>query len=272
VNDILLPKILGLLVAPPGIVIVVGLLGLFLLIWRRWLGGIFIATALVALFVLSVPLVGKRFLLQVEAPFRAAVITADKLSPNMQAVVVLGGGRSEQAPEYGEETVNRFSLERVRYAAHLARLTGLPLLVSGGSVFGEARSEAELMRDVLERDFSTKVKWVEGSSRTTLENAVRSKKILAEAGIRRVYLVTHAWHMQRAQWAFIEAGLDAVPAPMGFTSIGNADLSVLGHIPTSAGLQATAIALHERLGFYWYKSKRDAAAAAEAVKAPESAK
>jgi uncharacterized SAM-binding protein YcdF (DUF218 family) len=271
-NDILLPKIWGVLLAPPGIIFIVGLLGLFLTIWRRWLGGIVIGTALAALYVLSVPLVGKRLLAQLESPFREAVVSADKLSPNLQAIVVLGGGRSGESPEYGGDTVSAQTLERLRYTAHLQRLTGLPVLVSGGSVFGEEKSEAALMQQVLERDFGTKTKWIEGSSRTTIENAQRSKLLLAEAGIRRVYLVTHAWHMQRAQWSFVEAGVDVVPAPMGFTSIGNADLSPLGHLPTAAGLKATATALHEHFGFYWYKSKRDAASAADAVKPAEPAK
>jgi len=266
------PKVWGLLLTPPGIVVFVGLLGLFITIWRRWLGGVLIATALTGLFVLSVPLIGKRLLMQWEAPFRASVIAPDKLVPNMQAIVVLGGGRSDGAPEYGEDTVNAMTLERLRYAAHLAQLTGLPLLVSGGSVFGEEQPEAVLMQKTLARDFGVKPKWVESTSRNSLENAQHSKKLLTEANIRRVYLVTHAWHMQRAQWSFVEAGLDVVPAPTGFTTIGKVDLSPLGYAPSASGLQASALALRERIGFYWYKSKRDAYSAADAIKQTGTAK
>jgi len=222
--------------------------------------------------VLSIPLVGKRLLMQLEAPFRTAVIAPDKLVPNMQAIVVLGGGRTDGAPEYGEDTVNATTLERLRYAAHLAQLTGLPLLVSGGSVFGEEQPEAMLMQKTLAHDFGVKAKWVENTSRNSMENAQHSKKLLAEANIRRVYLVTHAWHMQRAQWSFVEAGLDVVPAPTGFTTIGRVDLSPLGYTPSASGLHASALALRERAGFYWYKSKRDASAAANAIKKPEPVK
>jgi uncharacterized SAM-binding protein YcdF (DUF218 family) len=271
-SEILWPKIWALLILPPGSIILFGLLGLFFLIWRRWLGGIMIALSFIALFVFSVPLVGKRLLVQIEAPFRAEVLAPGKLPTNMQAIVVLGGGRNNGAPEYGEDTVSDTTLERLRYAARLARLTNLPVLVSGGSVFGEELSEAALMQKTLEQDFGIRTRWLEDNSRTTLENAQRVKRVFAEAGIRRVYLVTHASHMARAQWAFVDAGLDVVPAPMGFTTLGRGDLSALGYLPSAGGLQSSATALRERLGFYWYKSKRDAATAADAVRKSAPAK
>ncbi|HKQ29691.1 MAG TPA: YdcF family protein [Burkholderiales bacterium] len=271
-NDILWPKVWALLATPPGIIILFGLLGLFFSIWRRWVGGIMIALSLIALFVVSVPLIGKRLLMQLETPFREQVVVPDKFPPDMQAIVVLGGGRDDGAPEYGEDTVSSITLERLRYTARLARLTHLPVLVSGGSMFGEQLSEAVLMQKVLEQDFGIRSKWMEESSRTTSENAQQVKRIFTEPGIRRVYLVTHAWHMPRAQWAFVDAGLDVVPAPMGFTTVGRGDLSPLGYLPSASGLHASATALRERLGFYWYKSKRDAETAADVVRKAAPAK
>jgi uncharacterized SAM-binding protein YcdF (DUF218 family) len=263
------PKVVALLLTPPSVIILLGLLGLFVIIWRRWAGGILIFVSVGALFVLSVPMIGKRLMSQLEAPFRAEVVTPGKPAANIQAIVILGGGRYANAPEYGGDTVNHYALERLRYGARLARQTGLPILVSGGPVFGEDQAEAALMQQTLERDFGVKVKWVEAASRTTIENAQRTKAMLAEAGIRRVYLVTHAWHMARAQWAFVEVGLDAIPAPMGFTTTGREELGPLGYVPSAAGLQHSAIALRERLGYYWYQRKRDAEAAAGAVTKPQ---
>ena len=271
-SDILWPKLVALLMLPPGGIIIIGLLGLFLTIWRRWLGGVVIAFAIVVLSVLSVPLIGYRLIMQVEAPFRTEVVSPDKPAANVEAIVILGGGRYADAPEYDGDTVSDYTLERLRYGTHLARQTRLPILVSGGSVFGEQQPEAMLMRQTLEHDFNVKVKWVEVASRTTLENAQRTKAVLTESGIRRVYLVTHAAHMARARWAFVESGLDVVPAPMGFTTISKGDLGPLGYIPTAAGLRTSALALRERIGFYWYKRKRDAETAAEAVSKPGPAK
>jgi uncharacterized SAM-binding protein YcdF (DUF218 family) len=265
-NEILWPKIWSLVAAPPGIIIVVGLLGLFISIWRRWLGGIVMAATLISLFVLSLPMIGKRLLIQLEVPFRDTVLAFDKLPADAQAIVVLGGGREEGALEYGEDTVSSTTLERLRYAARLARVSGAPVMLSGGSVFGEDRSEAALMQKTLEQDFGVRPKWLEENSRTTLENAQYVKKVFLDLGIRKIYLVTHASHMPRAQWVFVEAGLDVIPAPMGFTTLSKSDLTPLGYLPSASGLQASSMALRERLGFYWYKSKRDAESAADAVK------
>src|SRR4051812_43070181 len=99
-NDILWPKVVALLTVPPGIIIVIGILGLFLTIWRRWIGSIVMGFALLALFVLSVPVVGKRLLGQLEAPYRSDIVGAGKPMPsNIQAIVILGGGRYSEAPE-----------------------------------------------------------------------------------------------------------------------------------------------------------------------------
>jgi uncharacterized SAM-binding protein YcdF (DUF218 family) len=202
-----------------------------------------------------------------EAPYQDAVIVpGKKTAPNVEAIVILGAGRYSAAPEYDDQdTVSRNTLERLRYGAHLAAQTSLPVLLSGGPVFNEDVPEATLMQQSLERDFGIKAKWVEGSSRTTLENAQRVKLMLAEAGIKRVYLVTHAWHMERAMWAFVNAGIDAVPAPMGFTTFSKSDITLLGYLPSATGMDASATAISERFGLYWYKRKRDAVAAAETV-------
>src|SRR5262249_55353417 len=86
-----------------------------------------------------------------------------------QAIVVLGGGLRRNAVEYGGDRLNRLSLERVRYAAALARETPLPILVTGGAVYGRGSSEAEVMREVLEKEYSIPVRWVENQARNTYE-------------------------------------------------------------------------------------------------------
>ncbi len=66
------------------------------------------------------------------------------------------------------DSVSRRALERLRYGAYLHRLTGLPILVSGGAPYGEPVSEAELMQAALVSDFRVEVKWVEDKSANTL--------------------------------------------------------------------------------------------------------
>lgn len=257
--DLLTTKILGLLLLPPGALVLIALLGLLIQVKWRWTGMAIIGLSVAALFVLSTAHTGRQMLAAIEAPYKALPpLTPEQARAQAEAIVVLGGGRYSAAPEYGGDTVNRFTLERLRYAARLQRQTGLPILVSGGTVFGEARPEATLMSEALEKDFGVTAKWIESRSRTTFENATFSKAMLAEAGIRRVYLVTHAWHMARAEWAFVQSGTLVTPAPTGFSTPAPDDHRQLGWLPSGHGLYLSSQALHERLGLFWYKSRYQA--------------
>ena len=134
--------------------------------------------------------------------------------PAAGVIVVLGAGSYRDPPEYeGSDTVGRLTLERLRYAASLHRRSGLPLLVTGGGTLPGTPAEAAAMALSLEDDFGIGVRFVEDRSRNTAENAANSARMLSEAGISRIVLVTHAVHMARAVRAFEGQGLEVVPAP-----------------------------------------------------------
>jgi uncharacterized SAM-binding protein YcdF (DUF218 family) len=175
----------------------------------------------------------------------------DPVAQPADAIVVLGGGTYFRAPEYGTDTVSGPALARLRYAAKLQRETGKPVLVSGGSPRGNKLPEAQQMKAVLENEFRVPVKWTEDASDNTLENARFSFRILQQAGIRRIYLVTHAWHMPRAAMAFRAAGFDVVPAPTAFTTRYRTDL--LSFLPNAGALNASRIFMHEVIGLLWYR-------------------
>lgn len=136
-----------------------------------------------------------------------------------QAIVVLGGGRERGDPGWGGDVPSLMAAERVRYAARLAKHSGLPILASGGLHYGEPPSEAYLVGQMLQQDFAVPLRWQEGLSRTTWENATYSAALLKQAGVQRIVLVTQAWHMPRARWCFEQQGLTVLAAPMGFFSV-----------------------------------------------------
>ncbi len=136
------------------------------------------------------------------------------------------------------------TLERVRYGARVARLTNLPVLVTGGSVLG-GEAEATLMRQSLEREFGVRVRWAEDRSRNTHENAVRSAAILRAEGIGRVVLVAHDFDMRRAIAEFAAAGIESIPAPTG-TPAHEAG-GWLDYVPSIAGLLGSYYAVYEIL-------------------------
>lgn len=171
--------------------------------------------------------------------------------PKSVAILVLGGGREAMAPEYGSSDLQATSLERLRYGAWLARRTGAPLAFSGGVGWGqrdEGLSEARIAERVAQQDFGRPLRWVEGTSRDTQENATNSVRMLREAGVRHIVLVTHAWHMPRALRAFRDAAGGALlvePAGMGYFVM--RDNWLLDWLPSTEGLQQNRWALRELL-------------------------
>lgn len=106
------------------------------------------------------------------------------------------------------------------------------------------------MKKVLEQEFSVPVRWVEGASNNTRENAVYSWSALSSEGIHTIVLVTHGWHMPRARAVFERAGFRVVPAGTGFHM--SSESSLLDWMPSASGLHASAQFMHEVIGMLWY--------------------
>jgi uncharacterized SAM-binding protein YcdF (DUF218 family) len=161
-----------------------------------------------------------------------------------QAIVILGGGIRHNAPDYGGDTLGGLTLERVRYGARLARVTHLPVLVTGGTVFS-GEPEAKLMKAALEREFGVNVRWVEERSRNTHENAAYSAEVLRRAQIETVVLVAHSFDIPRARAEFAAAGISTIAAPTGIPSDGPDTL--LDYLPGMGGLRTSYYAVYELL-------------------------
>jgi uncharacterized SAM-binding protein YcdF (DUF218 family) len=224
----------------------IALLAAGLLAARRSRAGRRIAwSALLLLALLSTPMVSQELLSGLEPPYN------DPLARPADAIVVIGAGTYFNAPEYGQDTVNAYALERLRYAALLQRKTGQPLLVSGGNPAGNPIAEAAQMKATLDEAFHVPVQWSEESSANTLENARNSYAILSAAGIRRIYLVTHAWHMRRARYAFERAGFDVIPAPTRYST--RFRITWQSFVPSSIGLAQSSIFCQETVALAWYR-------------------
>lgn len=232
---------------PPLVLVILLAAGLIVRRRRPRLATSLTLLATAALYALSTPWVGG--LLQKSLEISAPISPAGLQSA--AAIVVLGGGRRTNAAEYGGDTLNGLSLERLRYAAHLQRASGLPILVTGGMPGGGTAAEGRIMQHVLQTEYGMFPRWIEDASLTTWDNALLSAPLLKQAGARRVVLVSHAWHLRRAVPLFEAQGLAVVPAGTQFART-RVD-SVVDLLPDSAGLRASHFALHEWLGILWYK-------------------
>ena len=245
--------IVELLLTPPGLSIWLMLAGIWLLYrGRRSRLGLGLAgSGLALLYLFSTPLVAQLLLSALQAA--PAIPPAELDEQGAQAIIVLGAGRREDASEYGIDTLNSLALERLRYAAFIARRTDLPVLVSGGLAKDGHPPEAMLLMETLEAEFGVPIRWVESDSRTTYENARYSSQILQGAGIQRAFLVSHSWHMPRALWSFEKFGMEVIPAPTVLEERGDSGPIVKDFLPSARALQKTAYAFHEYLGNLWYR-------------------
>lgn len=238
----LLQRILSELILPPFGPFLLLWLGLLLVRRRPWLGyGIAIAaTALLYVFSLTATHDWLR------SPWPDVPRVVQPPYPPAQAIVVFGGGRYLDAPEYGGDTAAAGTLERVRYAAKLHRETGLPLLVSGGRP-GDlgTLTEAAIMQGILEQEFGIPVRWLETTAQDTKQNAQRSARLLREDGVRVVLLVTDGYHAERAAAAFAGTGVEAVPMPTGF--VRREPRNAGAWTPSLAGLLQNRYWLYEKL-------------------------
>ncbi len=228
--------------------------------WRRRprLAIVLASVAVMTLYLLSTSLVSTALLQGLEQRYPALLVqrTFAQQMDIPDAIVVLGGGRTPNALEYGgADDVSLSTLQRLQYGAYLHRLSGAPLLVSGGILYDktETESEAALMARVLARDFQVQARWLEELSRNTRENARYSAELLQAQGIKRIWLVTQAWHMPRSVDAFTHYGFSVVAAPTGFSRLPADGSLVAGLIPRARHLTESELALQEWLGITYYR-------------------
>jgi uncharacterized SAM-binding protein YcdF (DUF218 family) len=232
------------LLLPPASLAVAALLLLLAPGRRGRLGAMLLLLLLV---MLSMPWVGLSLLASLDLPAEAETGAAP------EAIVILSGdvervGGGERGDV--EAGIGPLTLERERAGAALARRTGLPVLVTGGLVTASP-PVAEMMAESLRADFGVTVRWVENRSGTTWENASFSVPMLRAGGVRRAYLVTHAWHMRRAALAFARAGLDVVPAPVRRDPGPRWVAEEL--VPRATAWLRSYYALHEWAGYLQYR-------------------
>lgn len=243
------------LALPPASFFVLFLLGLLLVWWKQRVGRAFLWGLLFVVYLSTTPFIASELM----APLQAyPPVNLQQPDPEVGAIVVLGAGASYGAPEYEtagakpEIAADGLTLQRLQYAAYLAKATGKPVLVSGGPKSTlPPYTVAEAMDTALQRDLGVATHWIEQRSTSTFSNARLSATQLRQAGIRRFYLVTHAWHMPRAILSFEDTGLEPIPAPTRFVS--RSEMTWHDFVPSANAFNSAYYAVHEWLGLWWHR-------------------
>ncbi|MDB5368321.1 MAG: putative transrane protein [Rhodospirillales bacterium] len=164
------------------------------------------------------------------------------------ALLVLGGDVSHDANGY---EAGAASEARVREAARRAKVSNLPVIVSGGPLYPDEPAVANLMaQSFADRGIEA---LVEDRAKDTCENLRYGAALARDAGIEGPLLVvTHAWHMRRAMIAAELVGAPALPAPLPLEALPRK--AIRAFLPSPRGWGESYWALHEWLGVLTYRA------------------
>lgn len=208
-----------------------------------------LALAHVQLLAFSLPWVGDALLGGLENEATALEISRP-LPAKVDAIVVLGGGMEGRYEGLRATPDLQDGGDRVWQGARLYKQgVAERVVLSGGQFSADPRREAEahgmkvFMTDLGVPDSALVV---EGNSRTTFENALRTRELLG-AQARNIALVTSAFHMGRSVLWFEKAGFTVFPV--------RTDIRVLYEqrpfwewLPKPQALDESTLAIKEYLG------------------------
>lgn len=223
---------------------------------RRWLR--LNTAALAALLLLTTsPLIAHLIVATLEGQHTPAALQTPIPS---STIVVLGGGVRDPGTLRPGIELTEESMRRTACGADLYRRGIAPLLlVTGGDarVFGSGPSEAAVMKEWAVRlGVPPDSILIEDKSRTTYENAVRTKRLLSDR--TTIVLVTSAPHMPRAAALFRAQGFDAIPFPCGFHERNRAEdgwdtISIFDVLPATWAFRTISEAIEELAGIAVYR-------------------
>jgi uncharacterized SAM-binding protein YcdF (DUF218 family) len=174
---------------------------------------------------------------------------------DLRCMIVLGGGfESEVTTARGGYELNAAG-DRFVEALRLAqKFPQAMIIVSGGdgSISGRYEGDAVISRRFFSAFGIDKNRVLEEpTSRTTFENAVNTRVLLAEKGLSGCLLITSGFHMPRSVGIFRKLDIDVVPWPVDYRSEGRGELGLDLSQP-SQNAQLVSTAVREWMGMVGY--------------------
>ena len=253
---IYLSKILPLLVLPVGIVIGFAVIAYILLRKGRTRASrFFLVTAILILWVASLPIVADALLRQLENDFPA--VTLDSIAPR-KCLVLLGGVlQPALSPRVDVNMLD--GIDRVHKAAQLYKAgKAETIIVAGGNqpwtplADPEARSIKLLLVDW---GVPYNAIHVEYKSLNTFENALNVEDMLKKLECGAPLLVTSAAHMKRAVGVFENRYIQVFPVSADVRATRHPKLTVLDFLPSAVALNKTSDVVREWIGLMVYRYK-----------------
>ena len=242
-----LNKFIGLITSPAVVAMTVFFAAFLAALWgRKRLAIIFFSTAALWFLVWSSPVTYRCLASGLEMHF-PVVMAAD--SPAADAIAILGGGVGCNTNEYpyGEMWS---SADRVWHGARLYKAGKAPkiFITGGGTTFGTA---------MLLQDFGVPKESIVGN--LTARNTEEEAKFIASTGVKRLLLVTSAWHMRRAKLMFEKyaPGLEVIPAATDYEALvrcgWKSGFEWSDFIPNAEMLFYSSYMIKEVIGYWGYR-------------------
>jgi uncharacterized SAM-binding protein YcdF (DUF218 family) len=241
-----LHKLLPIIALPLGFCFTLMLVALFLK--KRWLA----VAAVLILLTSSLPIVGDSLLKTLEDRFPKMEVED---CPPADAIVVLSGilhkSRSKSGGLEWAEGVDRFEQGILLMKAGKA-----PLLIFTGGRLPWATQQLtegqELQGAALARGIPASSILVTEEVGNTADEAKAVRKIAEERKLKRIILVTTAWHMPRAEYLFRTRGVPVIPFPADYYTRFGEPITLLDFLPQAGALGNTEVTLRESYGRLYY--------------------
>ncbi|MCC5024657.1 MAG: YdcF family protein [Candidatus Synoicihabitans palmerolidicus] len=237
------------------VVLLLQLIGLLLLIFRRRIAGTALAVlGLIVLIVSSHEATADWLIYNLESQHPPAYTSAHAPLPaaleSCTYIAVLGGGHNLTERQAAVGRLGSASLGRLTEAVRLAYLLPQSKLLMCGPVGKEIPDAHATVLAAAELGISPNRITLLSNVRDTFDEVHAIKAVVGDAPVA---LVTSAWHMPRAHGIALKIGLNFVACPAAFT------LAPTGNPPSAwrkfslGGLDHSSKATHEYLGLLWTK-------------------
>ena len=234
-----------------------GLLGLailLLLLQRRRSAILLLLVAFAGTWLLATPTISQKLMHSLES--RYPPTTIDRI-PTADAIVVLGGGVSPQAPPRNGPDLNQ-GAGRIWFGAQLYAAGKAPMVITTGMrpYTDKGQTAAAAGAEVLQA-FGVPERAIvaPGTSLRTRADVEVVRGIVESEGLAHVLLVTSALHMPRSVATFRKAGVRVFPAPTDFEVVESPETSAFPWLPDNEAFWQSGRALHEYIGIAWYRWK-----------------
>ncbi len=237
-------KIVGWCVSPMGAMFL-GLGLAWLLNWRGWkktskwcigvvLAGTWIFGSGWMTWILGVPLE--------RMSGRGCVLDYENI-PESDAIVLLGGGMGAHEKCGSPEMFS--GADRVWVAAKLWKAGKAKVITLSGE--NADKSTIPLLKEMGVDEAGCKC-FLEA------RNTEEESKMIKELGVKKILLVTSAWHMPRARMLFERRGFEVIPCPADFeaTCAWEKDVEVKDFFPSGDALQKNSYFVKEWVGLFGY--------------------